>query len=164
MLKIFQCLCLNCLLCRLALATLSNGLCIGSTYMNCSIQEYWTWPCLSWQWEWRLQVCAAICVLLHTEPFQFFTLQWVRPPSFSPNTAAHGLSLLKSPSPTVRDKKNQYNTKQWLISLRVQCAERSPLYIMYNVQLMVSVCAAEWMVSTVRRDDCTYTTYHTYNY
>lgn len=43
--------------------------------------------------------------------------------------------------------KNQYNTKQWLIGLRVQCAERSLLYIMYGGQLMVSVLADKWTVS-----------------
>lgn len=42
---------------------------------------------------------------------------------------------------------NQYNTKQWLIGLRVRCAERSLLYIMYGGQLMVSVLADKWTVS-----------------
>lgn len=44
-------------------------------------------------------------------------------------------------------KKNQYNTKQWLIGLGVRCAERSLLYIMYGGQLMVSVLADKWTVS-----------------
>ncbi|CAF99503.1 unnamed protein product [Tetraodon nigroviridis] len=43
--------------------------------------------------------------------------------------------------------KNQYNTKQWLIGLRVRCAERSLLYIMYGGRLMVSVLADKWTVS-----------------
>lgn len=42
---------------------------------------------------------------------------------------------------------NQYNTKQWLIGLRVQCVERSLLYIMYGCQLMVSVLADKWAIS-----------------
>lgn len=68
-------------------------------------------------------------------------------PLLSPDTAALSLSPLKSPSPSMRGVKNQYNTKQWLIGLRVQCAERSLLYIMYGGQLMVSVLADKWTVS-----------------
>lgn len=63
------------------------------------------------------------------------------------DTAALGLSPLKSPSSSMKGGKNQYNTKQWLIGLRVRCAERSLLYIMYGGQLMVSVLADKWTVS-----------------
>lgn len=68
----------------------------------------------------------------------------------SPFSRHHGTQSL-SPQITVsiygRGGKNQYNTKQWLIGLRVRCAERSLLYIMYGGQLMVSVLADKWTVS-----------------
>lgn len=60
------------------------------------------------------------------------------------------LSLSPPPQITVfiyEGGKNQYNTKQWLIGLRVRCAERSLLYIMYGGRLMVSVLADKWTVS-----------------
>lgn len=67
----------------------------------------------------------------------------------SPFTRHSGTQSL-SPQITVsiyERGKNQYNTKQWLIGLRVQCAERSLLYIMYDGKLMVSVLADKWTVS-----------------
>lgn len=63
---------------------------------------------------------------------------------------ADSAALSLSPQITVfiyEGGKNQYNTKQWLIGLRVRCAERSLLYIMYGSQLMVSVLADKWTVS-----------------
>lgn len=88
-----------------------------------------------------------VCVLLHAEPFQFFTLQRVRPPLSFLQTAQHSVSALKSPSSSMKGGRNQYNTKQWLIGLRVRCAERSLLYIMYGGQLMVSLLADKWTIS-----------------
>lgn len=70
-------------------------------------------------------------------------------PSPSPLCRHHSTQSL-SPQITVfiyEGGKNQYNTKQWLIGLRVRCAERSLLYIMYGGRLMVSVLADKWTVS-----------------
>lgn len=87
----------------------------------------------------------------------FNSLHWAASLPSSPHASPlqqHSVShRLKSPSPSVRGgsrregKKNQYNTKQWLIGLGVRCAERSLLYIMYGGRLMVSVLADKWTVS-----------------
>lgn len=87
-------------------------------------------------------------------PFQFFTLHCFCPPLAFQQARRHSVSLpsnhrlhLREEGKKKKRKKNQYNTKQWLIGLRVRCAERSLLYIMYGGQLMVSVLADKWTVS-----------------
>lgn len=171
MLRIFQGLCLNCLPCSLALSTLSNGLCIGGTYMsrhfqrllNVTLSFIGGWPPSSHCAE-NAATGMCPCPSLHWAFSILYTPLLLPSPLLSPDKAALSLSPLKSPSPSMEGGgKNQYNTKQWLIGLRVQCAERSLLYIMYGGQLMVSVLADKWTVSispvwwSHRGDACTHT-------
>lgn len=156
MLRIFQGRTSNCLPRGLTLTSLSNGLCIGGTYMVNNSQHYWTWPCLSFR-GWPLSSYSAgkgatgMSRCLCPSPHWVFSilstpLLFALPSSFS----RHSGTQSHSPHITVSiyDRgKNQYNTKQWLIGLRVQCAERSLLYIMYGSQLMVSVLADKWTLS-----------------
>lgn len=99
MLKIFQCLCLNCLLCSAALTTLSNGLCIGGTYTSCSIQEYWTWPCLSQrQLCWKKEATGmrrSLCPSAHrTFSILHTPLRWPSPLLFTKHSTAQSLHSL----------------------------------------------------------------------
>lgn len=142
---------LSCLLCSLGPGTLANGLCTGGAG---AVHHTEHDPVFSPRRA-RATLRAAgalkgglqVCVLLHSEPFQFFPLHCFGPP---PPLFADSAALSLSPQITVfiyEGGKNQYNTKQWLIGLRVRCAERSLLYIMYGGQLMVSVLADKWTVS-----------------
>ena len=173
--KIFR-LYLNCLPCSLALTTLSNGLCIGGTCMVHNIQHYWTWPCLSRRGRppsshpaekrvtgMRLSVSFSMQSLFNS----LHSIASALPSPFSRHSGTQSLS----PQITVsiyEGGENQYNTKQWLIGLRVRCAERSLLYIMYGGQLMVSVLADKWTVSispvwwSHRGDAHTHTHMHTH--
>lgn len=98
--------------------------------------------------------------LLAARPFQFFTLGCIfallsssprlagrRGGTQSPTDSNHRLHLCEEGRGGEGGRKNQYNTKQWLIGLGVCCAERSLLYIMYGGRLMVSVLADKWTVS-----------------
>lgn len=90
-----------------------------------------------------------MCRALRPSPHQAFSILYtpllLPSPPFTRNSGTQSLS----PQITVsiyEGGKNQYNTKQWLTGLKVHCAERSLLYIMYGGQLMVNVLADKWTV------------------